>query len=326
MTTIRDVAKRAGVSVATVSRYFNNGYVSEKAREKVEEAIASLAYQPSHIARSLSTKQTKAIGLIIPDIMNPFFPELARAVEDVAVANGYALILCNSDEQREKEKNYIETLSRKYVAGMILATSELEKTYYEQLNVPIVALDRPIGSGFPTVMTRNEEGAQLGTEFLIKQKARHIACLRGPEGLRPAEDRLKGFLKAISSTSVSMTVVPCPFEYKESEKIVKNLLQKDETIDAIFACSDISAIGAIKAAHSLGIRIPDQVQIMGFDGIGLGEMMNPSLATVAQNIYELGSRATEMLIKQIDGNTIDRLDEYVSPQLIIRESVKGASK
>ena len=102
--------------------------------------------------------------------------------------------------------------------------------------------------------------------------------------------------------------------------------EKDKTIDAIFACSDISAIGAIKAAHSLGIQIPDQVQIMGFDGISLGEMMNPSLATVAQNIYELGSRATDMLIKQIEGNTIDRLDEYVSPQVIIRESVKGASK
>lgn len=323
MATIKDVAKYAGVSVATVSRYLNQGYISEKARMQVEDAIKELGYRPSIIARSLNTKQTNAIGLIIPDITNPFFPELARAVEDAAYENGYTVILCNTDEQAEKERQYIETLTRKYIAGIILATNELDKEYYKSLNVPLVALDRSIGEGFPTVMTQNIEGAKLGSEFLLRQQIHHLVCLRGPDGLKPADDRLKGFLQATENSQIKTTIIECPFDYNEAEQIVFKLLKEDSSIDAIFACSDVSAIGALKAAHSLKITVPDQLQILGFDGIMLGQMTTPGLSTVAQNIYELGSKATKLLIKQIDGELLEQMTEFVAPQLTIRDSTKG---
>ncbi len=326
MATIKDVAKYAGVSVATVSRYLNQGYISEKARLQVEDAIKALGYQPSLIARSLNTKQTNAIGLIIPDITNPFFPELARAVEDAAYESGYTVILCNTDEQAEKELRYIDTLTRKYIAGIILATNEIEMDYYRKLNVPLVALDRPIGEDIPTVMTQNAEGAKLGAEYLLRQEPSHLVCLRGPVGLKPADDRLKGFLQAAEKESVKTTVIESPFDFNEAERIVFELLKGDPTIDAIFACSDVSAIGAIKAAHSLQIKVPEQLQILGFDGIMLGQMTTPGLSTVAQNIYELGSRATKLLIKQINGETTEQMTVFVAPQLIIRESTKGAAQ
>ena len=326
MTTIKDVAKYAGVSVATVSRYLNQGYISEKARIQVEDAIKKLGYQPSLIARSLNTKQTNAIGLIIPDITNPFFPELARAVEDAAYENGYAVILCNSDEQAEKERRYIETLTRKYVAGVILTTNELDKDYYHQLKVPLVALDRPIDERMPTVMTQNIKGAKLGAEYLLKQNIKHLVCLRGPDGLKPADDRLKGFIQATENSPVRTTIRECAFDFNEAERAVFNLLQEDSSIDAIFACSDVSAIGALKAAHSLKIAVPDQLQILGFDGIMLGHMTTPGLSTVAQNIYELGAKATKLLIKQINGEELEQKIEYVAPQLIVRDSTKEADQ
>ena len=326
MATIKDVAKYAGVSVATVSRYLNQGYISEKARIQVEGAIKKLGYQPSLIARSLNTKQTNAIGLIIPDITNPFFPELARAVEDAAYENGYTVILCNSDEQAEKERRYIETLTRKYVAGVILATNELEKEYYQQLKVPLVALDRPIDGRIPTVMTQNIEGAKLGAEYLLSQNINHLVCLRGPDGLKPADERLKGFIQATENSSVKTTIKECAFDFNEAERIALHLLQEDSSIDAIFACSDVSAIGALKAAHSLKITVPDQLQILGFDGIMLGHMTTPGLSTVAQNIYELGAKATKLLIKQINGEELEQMIEFVAPQLIIRDSTKEADQ
>ena len=326
MATIKDVAKYAGVSVATVSRYLNQGYISEKARMQVEKAIKELGYQPSLIARSLNTKQTNAIGLIIPDITNPFFPDLARAVEDAAYENGYTVILCNTDEQAEKERRYIETLTRKYVAGMILTTNELEKGYYSHLNIPLVALDRPINESVPTVMTQNIEGAKLGAEYLLKQHINHLVCLRGPDGLKPADDRLKGFIQATENSFVKTTIIECPFDFNEAERISLQLLQADSSIDAIFACSDVSAIGALKAAHSLKITVPDRLQILGFDGIMLGNMTTPGLSTVAQNIYELGAKATKLLIKQINGEELEQMIEFVAPQLIIRDSTKEADQ
>lgn len=156
---IKDVAKKAGVSVATVSRYLNQkGYISTDAKNVIEIAIKELGYKPNLLARSLSTKQTNLLGLIVSDITNPFFPELARAVEDVALSYGYTVILCNSDEDAIKEIQYIDTLQQKLVAGFIITTNQHNKNYYETLNVPIVALDRAFHSSFPTVSTNNVRG------------------------------------------------------------------------------------------------------------------------------------------------------------------------
>lgn len=324
MANIRDVAKEAGVSVATVSRYLNKkGYVSEASAKVIKEAVRTLNYKPSLVARSLSTKQTNYIGLIIPDIMNPFFPELARAVEDVALIYGYTVVLCNSDEDPNKESHYIETLRQKYVAGFILTTSVLDTHHYEKLDIPLVALDRRIEGEIPTVSSNNIEGAKDGTNYLIEQGCQHIVCLRGPKGVGPADDRLAGFLEATEQAAIKTTIVDCPFQFEDAQKVTKEILSKDRSIDGIFASSDISAAGALKAAQSFDIRVPEDLQILGFDNISLSKMMIPSLTTMAQDVYKMGAVATRMLIKQIENSPLEQTKVQIPVELVKRETTRS---
>lgn len=323
MTNIKDVAQAAGVSVATVSRYLNKkGYVSNESRDSIQTAIELLQYKPNLIARSLSTKQSNIIGLILPDITNPFFPELARAVEDIALTNGYTVVLCNSDQKSLKEKQYIEMLTQKYVAGFILTSSLLKTDYYKSLGVPIVGLDRATSIPFPTVSTDNKKGAKLATEYLIKCGSRNIVCLRGPKDVGVAEDRLHGFLEGIQNRNVKYHIIESPFDFESSMKIIHEYLSKNKNIDGIFASSDASAIGSIKAAHSLGIDIPGQLQIIGFDGVLLGEMITPALTTIAQNIYQMGAKAAKLLIQQIEGEQPKEERIQLDPTLVVRETTR----
>lgn len=321
---IRDVAKKAGVSVATVSRFLNKkGYISKEAEVVIEQAIKDLNYTPNSVARSLSTKQTKFIGLIVPDIMNPFFPELARAVEDVALTYGYTVILCNSDEKAEKEIHYIETLKQKYVAGFIVTTNQLEALHYKKIDLPVVALDRLIHSSIPTVSSNNKEGARLGTAYLIEQGCKNIVCMRGPEGVATADNRLEGFLEATRGSTVETHIIESPFDFEQSELIARSFLERLPEVDGIFASSDVSAAGALKAAHSLGISVPEKLQIVGFDGIALGGMLTPGLTTVGQDVYKMGAIATRMLIKQIERIPLEEKEVQVPVKLIIRGTTRS---
>lgn len=327
MTTIKDVAKHAGVSVATVSRYLNKkGYISEEAKKNIETSIKQLNYRPNQVARSLSTKRMQTIGLIVPDIMNPFFPEIARAIEDTALKEGYTVILCNSDEQAHKERQYIETLKQKYIAGFIIATNQLEREYYTGLNVPLVLLDRITDGKAPSVSSHNKNGAVLGTDYLVSCGVKEIACISGPQNVVPAYERTQGFLKAVEGLNIKTHVVESPFHFKEAEKTAFDLLSAHPGIDGIFAGSDVIAIGVQRAIHRLGLSVPDDIQIVGYDGISLGEMVTPSLTTVDQNIYQLGETAVKMLLKIIEGQELDKEHVMIAPSLIVRDSTKEKSK
>lgn len=324
MANIRDVAKQANLSVATVSRYLNQkGYVSQASKDRIEKAIETLEYTPNAVARSLSTRQTNYIGLIVPDIMNPFFPELARAVEDIALTYGYTVVLCNSDENAKKERHYIESLKQKYIAGFIITTSCLDAQLYENLDLPIVALDRKMHESIPTVSSNNKKGAYVGTKHLIEQGCRHIVCLRGPKGVGPADDRLAGFLEAIKGQDIKTTVIDCPFQFDAAEKATKKILQDLPTVDGIFASSDVSAAGALKATYALGIGVPEQLQIVGFDNISLSEMTTPALTTIAQDVYKMGAVSTRILIKMIENLPIEEKKIEIPVELIKRGTTRS---
>lgn len=327
MTTIRDVAKKAGVSVATVSRFLNgSGYVSADAAKAVTDAVDELKYELNPVARSLNTKQSHLIGLIVPDITNPFFPELARAVEDVALTYGYTVILCNSDENPEKERNYLETLKKKYIAGFIVTSNQLDAPHYANMALPIVALDRAINDRIPTVSSNNREGAVMGTQALLQRGCKNILFLRGPEELNPANDRFEGFMEAITDSGVDYHIVTCPFHFADSEKIVEEFLKEHKEIDGIFASSDVSAAGALKAAVTLGIQVPAELQIVGFDGIAMGEMLSPGLTTIAQDVYKMGAIATRVLIKRIENQEIEQHFYEVPVQLKLRGTTRSVEK
>lgn len=325
MATIHDVAKRANVSVATVSRYLNqNGYVGKKSKEAIERAIRELNFVPNNVARTLSTKKSNLIGLIIPDIENPFFPELARAVEDTAFRYGYTVVLCNSDEDPNKEKHYLKVLTQEYVAGIIITSTD--EKISGQTNIPIVALDRVPKTDIPTVTTNNKLGAEMAGRFILECGAKEFLILKGPKQLVSSEERLEGFLKALQGKNIKIHIAESPYELHDAENITFEFLEKHPSIDGIFGSSDVSAIGALKACEKMGRKVPEEIQIIGFDGIQLGNYTTPSLTTVAQKIYQLGETAAELLIQLIEGKTIEQKHIAINPELVVRNSTRKEFK
>ncbi|WP_059104770.1 LacI family DNA-binding transcriptional regulator [Shouchella shacheensis] len=324
MTTIKDVAKHAKVSVATVSRVLNQkGYVSKEAKQAVESAIKVLNYKPNAVARTLYHKTSGMIGLMIPDISNPFFPELARAIEDAALKEGYTVVLCNTDDQVKKEQHYLHALQQKYVDGVILATGTDSYDHYLALNLPVVGLDRFVSNKIPTVVSDNKKGAIAATEHLVEKGCQFITHLRGPKGLAPADERYQGFKEVVETHGVAHIIVEADFQIERAEAVTRGLLQKHPTIDGIFTSSDVTAAGAMKAAHTCKRVIPDDLQIVGFDGIPFGNMLVPSLTTVQQPIYEMGERATQLLIQLIEKKTMDSYWHELPTTLIQRQTTRG---
>ncbi|GIP17705.1 LacI family transcriptional regulator [Paenibacillus montaniterrae] len=299
MISIKDVAKHAGVSVATVSRVLNNsGYVGQDTRIKVEKAIQELNYKPNEVARSLFKKQSSTIGLIVPDITNPFFPELARAVEDTAIQLGYNVILCNSDEDEQKEQNYLDLLQQQYVKGIIVSSNTMTAKQIKQLNIPVVSIDRVISKGLPTIVVENKKGAMMATRFLQSKGCRRIGHISGNSGVSNAEERCEGYKEIVSGEPWfdETYIVNGKYDMQASIQAAMELLQRHPEIDGIFAANDIMAIGAIKAAYQLGKKVPGDIAIVGFDGISLSKATTPELTTVQQPLYEMGEKATKMLV------------------------------
>lgn len=326
MATIKDVSKLAGVSVATVSRVLNqNGYVHTDTEQKVLKAIKALNYTPNFVARSLSNKKTSTVGLLVPDITNPFFPELARAVEDVMQLYGYTVILCNSDESTAKEKQYIEILKQKYIDGLIVASNALSIEDVREFDMPVVVVDRMVeGDTIPTVMSDNRQGARMATEFLLGQGCRKIAHIRGPEHLLNAEERCQGYLDIVQHVDWfdRSLIISGKYEMKQAMEATLELLTLHPDVDGIFAGNDMMAIGAMRAVQVLGRTIPYEIEIVGYDGIALGEIVFPELTTIAQPIYDMGALAARMLIKQIEKQPLDLLHYRLDVQLVERGTTR----
>lgn len=325
MISIKDVAKHAGVSVATVSRVLNNsGYVGQDTRIKVEKAIKELNYKPNEVARSLFKKQSSTIGLIVPDIMNPFFPELARAVEDTAIQLGYNVILCNSDGDKKKEQNYLDILQQQYVNGIIVSSNTLTAAQIEQLNIPVVSIDRVISKGLPTIVVENKKGAMMATRFLQSKGRSRIGHIKGNSSVVNAEERCEGYKEIVGQEPWfnETYIADGKYDMQSSIQATLELLQRHPEMDGIFAANDIMAIGAIKAACQLGKKVPEDIAIIGFDGISLSKATTPELTTVEQPIYEMGEKATKLLVSLMEQQqTVDQESyQILDVKLIERES------
>ncbi|MGY3718766.1 LacI family DNA-binding transcriptional regulator [Sutcliffiella cohnii] len=297
MTTIRDVSKFAGVSVATVSRVLNNSEnVQPITRSKVEHAIKELDYKPNAVARTLFKKKSNSIGLIVPDITNPFFPDLARAVEDTARSLNYKVILCNSDGDLEKEKEYIEVLSQNQVDGLIVTSTNGVNDHLKDLNMPVVALDRTIGNDIPCVYVDNYEGGRLAGEILYLNGGKQIAQIRGPHNLITAEERARGFNDFWNSKGITPAIYESEFSFKEAITVANRLFDEMREVDSIFTGNDLIGVAVVNTAIKRGIKIPQDLRVLGYDGIEIGKMMIPSLSTIQQPIYGLGREVTKLLL------------------------------
>jgi LacI family transcriptional regulator len=298
MATIKEVAKEAGVSVATVSRVLNaNGYVHEDTRKAVEAAINKLDYRPNEIARSLYNRKSKLIGLVVPDITNPFFPELARGVEDFLQEQGYRLIIGNSDENREKEINYIETFIQHNVIGMICTSGE-DTSLWDTLKIPVVLLDR-ITEDYPSVYADQAGGGRLAAETLIDRGSTNITLLRGPLNVRTAQERFLAALEVLGRSNSAFQVMNTSFSFKGANETAKQLFDMYPDTDGIIASNDIVASAVLREALKQGIKIPENLQIIGFDDIPVCELLYPALSTIHQPAYLMGAEAAKLLIENI---------------------------
>ncbi|PLS09663.1 LacI family DNA-binding transcriptional regulator [Neobacillus cucumis] len=306
MATIRDVAKLASVSVATVSRVINkNGYVNKQTEIKVLESMKLLNYKPHTIARALSNKQTYTLALILPDITNPFFPELARAIEDTATKFGYSLILANSDSNKEKTTSYIESLTNRYVDGIIFASHELSLDKINQIKdsgIPMATLDRAVNlKGLPSIGVQNYEGGIMAVKHLLSMGCSKIGHICGPIYYHTSIERYKGYVDALEDINQfhPSYVVQGDFSIESGFEMANRLLSNHPEIDGIFAANDLMAVGALKALIRLKKKIPEEVALIGFDGISITSQMEPEISTIAQPIYQIGAMAVNCLIDQI---------------------------
>lgn len=323
MATINDVAELAGVSVTTVSRVLNNrGYISEKTRQKVYQTMKELNYQPNEIARSLLRKQSNIIGLIIPNVSHPFFAEFANSVEYHAYQNGYKLLLCNSQLEQVKERDYIEMMKRHRVDGIIMGSHTLEVEEYRNLNFPIVTLDRQIDD-IPFIASDNECGGELAAQLLIDKGCRKIAHICGNLQLNLlANRRTTAFERVVRKNRVDFVTIQTHmnvFDQDEYERIIMTLLTEHPDIDGVFATSDIIAAFVIKWCRKLGIEVPGQIRVVGYDDVSAATWVSPSITTIKQPIRDMGRLAVELISKQMDGETIER--EHLLPvELVERET------
>jgi LacI family transcriptional regulator len=301
---IRDVAKRAGVATGTVSRVLNgHASVTQEVRDSVGKVIAELGYRPDPHARSMRSRVSRLIGIVIPNLSNPFFAEVVQGAEQAAALFGYNVIFMTSLDDVAKEADRLEQLAGRKVDGIILVPSDGFHATKPPRGLPLVVLDRLI-KDYPGVAADHRQGARLGAEYLLKLGHRRIGIVSGPFDSVPANDRLGGYLEAVEAfnggneQSCSTMVVEAAFDYEGGLRAGSYLLAqaRNERPTAILASSDQQAIGCMRAAYDLGIPIPAALSVVGFDGIPLSNMTTPRLTTIRQPIAAVAAAAVEMIL------------------------------
>jgi LacI family transcriptional regulator len=323
-----DVAREAGVSSMTVSRVINNkGDVSAVTRKRVLGVIERLGYRPSGIARSLATRRTGTLGLVVPDVANPFFSDVARGVEHVAYAEGYNVFLCNTEEDPLRELAVLKSLEEKRVDGLVLCSSRLEE---EELRAVVsrhpttVLVNRRLdGEAVRPVLVDDETGGRLVTELLLKNGHEAVGFLAGPPVSHSGRERASGYQATLAEAGLEYDparVRLCRPMVEGGQEAARSLLTTHPEISALFCYNDLVAVGALQACAELGRRVPEEVAVVGYDDIPLAALVTPALTTCRVPRYELGSQAVQLLLRQINGCS-EECDEIVlAPELVVRAS------
>lgn len=325
---MRDVAEHAGVSVTTVSHVINNTRpVSDALRQRVEAVMLDLGYQPNTLARSLRRGETHTIGVIVPDNSNPFFAEVARGIEDTSFDHGYSVILCNSDRDLHKERLYINVLLEKQVDGILFVAAGMSADNIQPLferSLPLVVVDRQIPSlAVDSVLAANQHGGWLATQYLLELGHRRIGCIVGPEDIASSGERVAGYHQALSDHNVppdNQLIIRGDFRYESGYSAGNQLLSLDDPPTAIFACNDLMAVGVMAKALEIGLSVPGDLSVIGFDDIRPAIYANPPITTIKQPKYEMGVASTELLLARMRDNERAPQQQILDTSLVIRQS------
>ena len=320
MATIKDVAKLAHVSVATVSRVINKkGYVNETTKEFVLEAISELQYVPNELARSLFKKQSRIIGIIVPHLTSYYFAELLEVIEDITVNHNYRLMVCNSQDNKDRETKYLKVFQQYNIDGIIMISNTTRIQDYKSLNIPIIAIDHKLTDDVPSVPSNNVLGGVLAAQKLINGGCKKIIHFRGPSVLLPVQDRTVGFKSIMEKNKIYNFSFDLDFK-NPSQEDIQNVINSNLDCDGIFCDSDIIALNVIQCLKKAGRRVPEDVQVIGFDNIEFSRIFSPKLTTIAQSSDKIGHYAVETLVKLMNKEPIEKFHQQIDVVLIERET------
>ncbi|MCB2289266.1 LacI family transcriptional regulator [Clostridium sp. CS001] len=328
---IKDVAKEAGVSIATVSRVLNDiDVVNEDTKQKVKDAIKKLAYRPNIVARSLKTQKSSTIGIIIPDISNQFYPEIVRGCEDVANIYNYNIMLCNADLDVEKEMEALRILKEKMIDGVICMSNSIGENIVDlihELEMPTVLVETTDANGiFPSVTIDNVMAATDAVKYLINNGNKKIAYVgTSIEKGNALSKRYEGYKKGLEEMGIKLNEDLVYFggvKARDGYEGINAILGKSADVNAVFCASDEIAMGVINALRDKSIRVPEDIDVMGFDDIYSASIFYPKLTTVAQPMYDMGSVSMRMLIKSINSLPVDEKHFVLPYKIVERDSCK----
>ncbi|MGP8306933.1 substrate-binding domain-containing protein [Vibrio sp. YIC-376] len=333
MATMKDIAKLAGVSTSTVSHVINKTrFVSEEISERVNNAAKQLNYYaPSALARSLKVNRTKTIGMLVTTSTNPFFGEVVKGVERSCYHKGYSLILCNTEGDNERMRQSINTLLQKRVDGLILMCSSLEGERIDMFecypDIPVVVMDwGPMLFTSDKIQDNSLRGGYLAAKYLIDCGHKEVGCITGPLIKHQAQMRYEGYKRAMNEAGLDFNpnwIVESDFECEGGYQAFRKMCNSGELPTSIFVSNDMMAMGVINAANELGVKVPDELSIIGYDDIHIAKYMSPSLTTIHQPKYRLGQAAVETLVRRLDNKLADSEVVQLEPTLVERKSVKS---
>lgn len=334
MATIKDVAREVGVSTATVSHVINKTrFVSEEVKQRVLGAIQKLNYQPNDIARSLVKRKTHTIGIIITDILNPFYTAIVRGIEDVTYKSGYSVMLCNTDEDPGKEILYIQILLEKRIDGLIISSAIQDGVHplvSPLRQIPLVTIVRRIrGLACDAVLGDNRGGVYKGIDHLIALGHRRIGMITGPPGLSSGAERLEGYNEALRKHRIPVDdrwIKRGDFKRESGYALTQEILREGSPVTALFVANNQMAIGALQVLNEMKIRIPEDISFISFDDMEWYGLLDPPLTAVEHSPYLMGKAAGEMLLQRISKNRKNPKRVMIPSHLIIRKSTTKVMK
>lgn len=329
-TNLKKVAEKAGVSIATVSRVINNSpNVNPQTRIKIERLIKELKYTPNRVAKRLRNRNTSSnlLGVLIPDIQNPFYVDVLRGIEDVAYKNKYALIMCNFAQDETKEKLYLDILQSESIDGLIAAPThehDQEVSNLVRTGLPIVCVDRGLMDvDVDVVLVENQKGAYMAVDYLAKKGYKRIAYISGIPKIPSSRDRERGYRDALEQNNLIYDKELIRYgdsRHESGVKLCADLLKLPDPPDAIFTGNNLITLGALETIHTQNLKIPDDIAIIGFDDMHWSISLNPPLTAVRQPAYEIGKCAAEQLISRIDNPERPTSSMILKTELMIRNS------
>jgi DNA-binding LacI/PurR family transcriptional regulator len=326
--TVKEVARKAGVSTASVSRALSgSASVREPLRSRILEAARLLSYRPNRAARDLRVRSSRAVGVLIPDIENPFFTSLVCGVEDVLSKTDFSLLLASYNEDPEQEARRLEVFRAEGVCGLIFAASRTPSSIYSELEkegLTLVAVSRTVPRlRADEVTVASRDGAYVATSHLIKLGHKRIAIINGPTVFPTARDRQAGYEEALREAGINVKdelVVHCAFNQAAGHEAMEQLLKLSKPPSAIFAASNLLTLGALQAIHECNLAIPGQIAVVGFDDMPWAMSLRPPLTTVAQPAFDAGRTAAEMLLARVREPSLPRRQVVLETRLIVRSS------